>query len=295
MRSKKTMRGIKKQAWVEEEDTILEILTRNQPVRGIKWMKIASKHRILMEEKMVSPPLRSPKQCRERWNIFIRPDLKRGSWTETEDLQLIDLHRKFGKKYSSIAKALQRTDVHVRNRIHSTQRMVTRYIEIGREKSNSVRKNGPLFKYFLGLHDQTNMNIKQEIDQTNNIKQEKIDDDVKANAIIEGVMGLHDETNMNIKQEIDDDVLIENFIDTVMAETVPTLPLPLMQTTPQHQITDLRLDLLQPSSLSLNSKAEEFGWLPELPFFGSETSCSVDFLNYDLTSNTHNPFDLLIV
>ena len=66
-----------------------------------------------------------------------------------------------------------------------------------------------------------------------------------------------------------------------------------MQTTPHHQITDLRLDLLQPSSLSLNPKAEEFDWLPSL---GSETSCSVDFLNYDLTPiNTCNTFDILIV
>ena len=252
------MRGAKKQLWTREEDKILKALTRNQPVWGIEWMKVAKKHRNQMKERMVVPPLRSPKQCRERWNLYLRTDVKRGSWSETEDLQLIDLYRKFGNKYSSIAKALCRTDVCVRNRIRSTQRMVERHLDRGLQR-NSVRKDGALFAYFLSLGC-----------ETNNIKQEKIDDVIETAPILGIVLPplelvqtpQHQITDSIIEQEIDDVIEtvhqitdfididkqeIDDVIEDVSVQGQVVLPLPPLMEKPQHQITDLMdldLDLL---------------------------------------------------
>ncbi len=54
---------------------------------------------------------RTAKQCRERWMNQLRPDLKKGDWTDEEDQLIHSLQRKLGNKWSKIAEFLpQRTD-----------------------------------------------------------------------------------------------------------------------------------------------------------------------------------------
>ncbi|AQK58634.1 Myb-related protein 308 [Zea mays] len=60
--------------------------------------------------------LRCGKSCRLRWINYLRPDLKRGNFTEEEDDLIIKFHELFGNKWSLIAGRLPgRTDNEIKN------------------------------------------------------------------------------------------------------------------------------------------------------------------------------------
>ncbi|XP_038692810.1 myb-related protein 308-like [Tripterygium wilfordii] len=60
--------------------------------------------------------LRCGKSCRLRWINYLRPDLKRGNFTDEEDELIINLHSLLGNKWSLIAARLPgRTDNEIKN------------------------------------------------------------------------------------------------------------------------------------------------------------------------------------
>ena len=59
---------------------------------------------------------RTPRQCRERYNNYLRPELVNGPWTKEEDDLLNDLFSKYGPKWSYIAQHFKsRSAVNVKN------------------------------------------------------------------------------------------------------------------------------------------------------------------------------------
>nr|QHG11431.1 R2R3-MYB transcription factor 3 [Taxus chinensis] len=60
--------------------------------------------------------LRCGKSCRLRWTNYLRPDLKRGLLSESEEKLIIDLHAAIGNRWSRIAAQLPgRTDNEIKN------------------------------------------------------------------------------------------------------------------------------------------------------------------------------------
>ncbi|GAB2284245.1 hypothetical protein Dimus_018711 [Dionaea muscipula] len=59
---------------------------------------------------------RTGKSCRLRWLNYLRPDVRRGNITPEEQLLIMELHAKWGNRWSKIAKHLPgRTDNEIKN------------------------------------------------------------------------------------------------------------------------------------------------------------------------------------
>nr|XP_010910804.1 myb-related protein 308 [Elaeis guineensis] len=76
--------------------------------------------------------LRCGKSCRLRWINYLRPDLKRGNFTEEEDELIIKLHGMLGNKWSLIAGRLPgRTDNEIKNywNTHIKRKLISRGLD----------------------------------------------------------------------------------------------------------------------------------------------------------------------
>ncbi|CAI0556782.1 unnamed protein product [Linum tenue] len=76
--------------------------------------------------------LRCGKSCRLRWINYLRPDLKRGNFSEEEDELIIKLHSLLGNKWSLIAGRLPgRTDNEIKNywNTHIKRKLMSRGID----------------------------------------------------------------------------------------------------------------------------------------------------------------------
>ncbi|CAM8985102.1 unnamed protein product [Rhodiola kirilowii] len=73
--------------------------------------------------------LRCGKSCRLRWINYLRPDLKRGGFTEAEEDQIIQLHKTLGNRWSKIASHFDgRTDNEIKS--HWNTKIKKRLLEI---------------------------------------------------------------------------------------------------------------------------------------------------------------------
>ncbi|EPS69277.1 hypothetical protein M569_05492 [Genlisea aurea] len=76
--------------------------------------------------------LRCGKSCRLRWINYLRPDLKRGNFSQEEDDLIIKLHSLLGNKWSLIAGRLPgRTDNEIKNywNTHIRRKLLQRGID----------------------------------------------------------------------------------------------------------------------------------------------------------------------
>ncbi|KAL9674307.1 hypothetical protein QQ045_030579 [Rhodiola kirilowii] len=94
----------KKGLWSEEEDMIL-----------MEHIKVHGKGRWNRVAKMTGL-MRCGKSCRLRWLNYLRPDIKRGAFSDEEDELIVRLHTLLGNRWSLIAGRVPgRTDNQVKN------------------------------------------------------------------------------------------------------------------------------------------------------------------------------------
>ncbi|WCJ21045.1 MYB-like transcription factor EOBI [Euphorbia peplus] len=95
---------VRKGPWTMEEDLILINYIANHG-EGV-WNSLAK----------AAGLKRTGKSCRLRWLNYLRPDVRRGNITPEEQLVIMDLHAKWGNRWSKIAKQLPgRTDNEIKN------------------------------------------------------------------------------------------------------------------------------------------------------------------------------------
>jgi len=103
-------RGSKSVAWSRAEEERLVALVELEGQK--RWAVIAA-----------SMPGRTGKQCRERWLNHLRPDIRRGGWSEEEELTLAKGHLELGTRWSALAQRLPgRTENAIKNRWNATLR-----------------------------------------------------------------------------------------------------------------------------------------------------------------------------
>ncbi|VAH86604.1 unnamed protein product [Triticum turgidum subsp. durum] len=96
--------GFRKGPWTEQEDMKLAWFVRLFGER--RWDFLAK----------VSGLNRTGKSCRLRWVNYLHPDLKRGRMSPEEERLVVDLHARWGNRWSRIAKAMPgRTDNEIKN------------------------------------------------------------------------------------------------------------------------------------------------------------------------------------
>ncbi|KAF1861273.1 hypothetical protein Lal_00013999 [Lupinus albus] len=96
--------GLKKGPWSPEEDKILvEYIERHGHGSWRALPKVAGLNRC-------------GKSCRLRWTNYLRPDIKRGKFTDQEEQLIINLHALLGNKWAAISGHLPgRTDNEIKN------------------------------------------------------------------------------------------------------------------------------------------------------------------------------------
>ncbi|XP_078431919.1 MYB-like transcription factor EOBI [Wolffia australiana] len=95
---------IRKGPWTIEEDLILMNYIANHG-EGV-WNNLARSAGLK----------RTGKSCRLRWLNYLRPDVRRGNITPEEQLLIMELHSRWGNRWSKIARQLPgRTDNEIKN------------------------------------------------------------------------------------------------------------------------------------------------------------------------------------
>ncbi|KAJ4703345.1 Myb-related protein like, partial [Melia azedarach] len=127
---------LRKGSWTAEEDRKLIAYIRRYGIWN--WTEMPK----------AAGLLRCGKSCRLRWMNYLRPDIKRGSFSQEEDETIMKLHELLGNRWSAIASRLHgRTDNEIKNQWHSrlkkkrnkdNQVPTTKSLKLGTQTANNI-------------------------------------------------------------------------------------------------------------------------------------------------------------
>ncbi|OMJ81481.1 hypothetical protein SteCoe_18048 [Stentor coeruleus] len=106
----------KRRPWTSTEDEVIKSLVQENGTQ--QWALIADKL-----NKKIKSPIRSGKQCRERWHNHLDPTILKDPWSLDEEKLLFEKHIELGNKWADISRFLQgRTDNSIKNHFYSMLR-----------------------------------------------------------------------------------------------------------------------------------------------------------------------------
>ncbi|CAM9000012.1 unnamed protein product [Rhodiola kirilowii] len=148
--------GLKRGPWtIEEDHKLMNFIVTN----GIHCWRTVPK---------LAGLLRCGKSCRLRWINYLRPDLKRGGFTEAEEDQIIQLHQTLGNRWSKIASYfIGRTDNEIKN--HWNTRIKKRLLKgmgVDPVSHESIEPKQKMVKN-IENHPDTDAKAKDAIDNNN--------------------------------------------------------------------------------------------------------------------------------
>ncbi|CAG7883039.1 unnamed protein product [Brassica rapa] len=151
--------GWRKGPWTAEEDRLLIDYVR---LHGEgRWNSVAR----------LAGLKRNGKSCRLRWVNYLRPDLKRGQITPHEETIILELHAKWGNRWSTIARSLPgRTDNEIKNYWRTHFKKKTKSPTNNAEKT----KNRILKRQQFQQQRQMELQQEQQLLQFNQIDMNKI-------------------------------------------------------------------------------------------------------------------------
>ncbi|KAJ9135424.1 hypothetical protein P3X46_032610 [Hevea brasiliensis] len=156
--------GLKRGPWtIEEDQKLMNFILHN----GIHCWRMVPK---------LAGLLRCGKSCRLRWINYLRPDLKRGGFTEMEENQIIQLHSRLGNRWSKIASHFPgRTDNEIKN--HWNTRIKKRLKQLGVD----LVTHKPIEQTEMSTSGVNNITIAEEREESMEIKSQ--DDQAKSDLI----------------------------------------------------------------------------------------------------------------
>ncbi|XP_050374891.1 MYB-like transcription factor EOBI [Argentina anserina] len=149
--------GWRKGPWTSEEDRLLIEYVR---LHGEgRWSSVAR----------LAGLKRNGKSCRLRWVNYLRPDLKRGQITPHEESIILELHARWGNRWSTIARSLPgRTDNEIKNYWRTHFKKKTKVPSDASEKAKTRLLRRQQF------HHQQQQQQKQELQLINQAEMKRI-------------------------------------------------------------------------------------------------------------------------
>ncbi|KAK4490729.1 hypothetical protein RD792_001432 [Penstemon davidsonii] len=123
--------GVKKGPWTPEEDIMLVSYVQEHGPGN--WRAIPK----------TTGLKRCSKSCRLRWTNYLRPGIKRGSFTDQEEKMIIQLQALLGNKWAAIASYLpERTDNDIKNYWNTHLKKKLKKLESGSGTDQSTTSHG---------------------------------------------------------------------------------------------------------------------------------------------------------
>jgi hypothetical protein len=121
----------KKEGFSPEEDQKIRDLVTQQGSRN--WNEISQQ-----------VPGRTARQCRERWNLYLSPDVKNDPWPPEDEAKLFAVYCQIGPKWTLLARLFpNRTPNNVKNKVKQSLRRAQKNCKVGIRIPAAVPQDHP--------------------------------------------------------------------------------------------------------------------------------------------------------